>query len=529
MKRREIVVSRTSRGARSSPGRRRRRSGRGRRRRGRRRGAARRVPGVVRVTDDERAVDDAVGRSTTLDAPADEHAGGAPADRADRGRPRGAAVRRRAAADPARDRRARRHGPGDGRRAPRRPRGRRCAARGHPPRASTATGSSSRPRPRPARWSRATSARTRSASRRRRSRRSRSSRTASPSRRPPSSASAASTPTTRSARCSTGGCRRAGPVGRAGPAVPVRHRLRVPRAVRADEPRGAAAARRRRRGPAGRGGRRTVAEPARGRRPHGSTTRSPRPTTGLMPAERLQKVLAAAGVASRRGERGAHRRGPRDRRRQGRDASATQVDPERSIIAVDGRVDRRRAAAWPTCCSTSRPASTSTVRDRHARTDRAGPRCRPRSCPRARGSTRSAGSTRTPRGCSCSPTTATGPSGSCIRATGSSASTRSGLRTALDGDQVGGPAAPGSRSRRASPTVAGLRADEQHRGRRACVELHAPGAARPLAWYRATLAQGWKRQLRRMFGAVGAPVERLVRVRIGPVRIDGLRSGRSGR
>ena len=47
----------------------------------------------------------------------------------------------------------------------------------------------------------------------------------------------------------------------------------------------------------------------------------------------------------------------------------------------------------------------------------------------------------------------------------------------------------------------------------------------PLQWYRATLAQGWKRQLRRMFGAVGAPIERLVRVRIGPVRIDGLRSG----
>ena len=46
-----------------------------------------------------------------------------------------------------------------------------------------------------------------------------------------------------------------------------------------------------------------------------------------------------------------------------------------------------------------------------------------------------------------------------------------------------------------------------------------------LTWYRATLAQGWKRQLRRMFGAVGAPVERLVRVRIGPVRIDNLRSG----
>jgi 16S rRNA U516 pseudouridylate synthase RsuA-like enzyme len=53
-----------------------------------------------------------------------------------------------------------------------------------------------------------------------------------------------------------------------------------------------------------------------------------------------------------------------------------------------------------------------------------------------------------------------------------------------------------------------------------------PAAAPGLAWYRATLRQGWKRQLRRMFGAVEAPIERLVRVRIGPVRIDGLVSGR---
>jgi 23S rRNA pseudouridine2605 synthase len=47
----------------------------------------------------------------------------------------------------------------------------------------------------------------------------------------------------------------------------------------------------------------------------------------------------------------------------------------------------------------------------------------------------------------------------------------------------------------------------------------------PLAWYRATLAQGWKRQLRRMFAAKGAPVVRLARVRIGTVRLDELRSG----
>jgi hypothetical protein len=52
-------------------------------------------------------------------------------------------------------------------------------------------------------------------------------------------------------------------------------------------------------------------------------------------------------------------------------------------------------------------------------------------------------------------------------------------------------------------------------------------APRELNWYRAVLAQGWKRQLRRMFGAVGAPIERLVRVRIGSVRLDGLVSGRA--
>ena len=57
-------------------------------------------------------------------------------------------------------------------------------------------------------------------------------------------------------------------------------------------------------------------------------------------------------------------------------------------------------------------------------------------------------------------------------------------------------------------------------------DLLDPAAPAGLAWYRTTLRQGWKRQLRRMFGAVEAPIERLVRVRIGPVRIDGLRSGR---
>lgn len=57
----------------------------------------------------------------------------------------------------------------------------------------------------------------------------------------------------------------------------------------------------------------------------------------------------------------------------------------------------------------------------------------------------------------------------------------------------------------------------------------APAPEARLIWYRATLRQGWKRQLRRMFGAVAAPIARLVRVRIGPVELGSLRTGRARR
>ncbi|MBA2570258.1 MAG: (d)CMP kinase [Chloroflexi bacterium] len=50
---------------------------------------------------------------------------------------------------------------------------------------------------------------------------------------------------------------------------------------------------------------------------------------------------------------------------------------------------------------------------------------------------------------------------------------------------------------------------------------------RPIVWYRAVLRQGWKRQLRRMFAAVGVPVERLIRVRVGTLRLESLRPGES--
>ena len=45
------------------------------------------------------------------------------------------------------------------------------------------------------------------------------------------------------------------------------------------------------------------------------------------------------------------------------------------------------------------------------------------------------------------------------------------------------------------------------------------------AWYRVVLAQGWKRQVRRMFAEVGVPVVRLARVRIGALRLGDLRAG----
>ncbi len=46
-----------------------------------------------------------------------------------------------------------------------------------------------------------------------------------------------------------------------------------------------------------------------------------------------------------------------------------------------------------------------------------------------------------------------------------------------------------------------------------------------LRWYRVILAQGWKRQIRRMFEVVEAPVRRLVRIRVGTFKLTNLKSG----
>jgi 23S rRNA pseudouridine2605 synthase len=98
-----------------------------------------------------------------------------------------------------------------------------------------------------------------------------------------------------------------------------------------------------------------------------------------------------------------------------------------------------------------------------------------------------------------------------------------GLDRPLDGDQVAA-LQRGIRLDEGLATLRGLRPMTQVEVDR-LVALLRPTPPE-LVWYRATLEQGWKRQLRRMFGAVEAPVRRLVRVRIGPVRIDELHSGR---
>ncbi len=73
-------------------------------------------------------------------------------------------------------------------------------------------------------------------------------------------------------------------------------------------------------------------------------------------------------------------------------------------------------------------------------------------------------------------------------------------------------------------TLSGLRGQTRTEDQR-LAQLLRPEPERGLVWVRVTIHQGWKRQLRRMFGQVGAPVRRLVRVRIGSLRLDPLNTG----
>jgi 23S rRNA pseudouridine2605 synthase len=238
-----------------------------------------------------------------------------------------------------------------------------------------------------------------------------------------------------------------------------------------------------------------------------------------MPAERLQKVLAAAGVASRRAAESmiAAGRVTVDGRVVG---PGTQADPDRSIIAVDGRVIG--SAAAHAYLVLHKPAGvTSTTQDRHAATtvmDLIPTALVPdgaRLYPVGRLDQDSEGML-----------LLTNDGAWADRVLhprhGVEREYALGLERALDAEQVAA-LQNGIRLDEGLATLGGLRAMTGVEVER-LAKLLRP-APPDLDWYRVTLTQGWKRQLRRMFGAVGAPIERLVRVRIGPVRIDGLRSG----
>jgi 23S rRNA pseudouridine2605 synthase len=240
-----------------------------------------------------------------------------------------------------------------------------------------------------------------------------------------------------------------------------------------------------------------------------------------MAVERLQKVLAAAGVASRRASEAliAAGRVHVDGRRA---TLGQQVDPATARIEVDGLPIG--SATRTTYLLLHKPVGvTSTTADRHAATtvlDLVPTALIPdggRLYPVGRLDQDSEGLL-----------ILTNDGGWSERVLhprfGVEREYALAVRRPLDTDQ-------------AEAIQAGIALDEglatlHHLRRMTQVETHRledllqPKASTELTWYRATLRQGWKRQLRRMFGAVEAPVERLVRVRIGPVRIDGLASGR---
>jgi 23S rRNA pseudouridine2605 synthase len=240
----------------------------------------------------------------------------------------------------------------------------------------------------------------------------------------------------------------------------------------------------------------------------------------MMAAERLQKVIAASGLASRRQAEVliANGRVTVD----GKLATiGTRVDQSKAIVAVDGRV--LGATTQRTYLLLHKPAGvTATVRDRHS----------------AQTVLDFLPTALVPEGARLYPVGRLDQDseGLLILTNDGEWSERVlhprygvereyaiGLRGRLGGDEVDALTA-GIPLEEGLATLGGLRSMTDTEVRR-LAELLRPAPVE-LSWYRATLAQGWKRQLRRMFGAVGTPIERLVRVRIGPVRIDGLASGR---
>lgn len=242
-----------------------------------------------------------------------------------------------------------------------------------------------------------------------------------------------------------------------------------------------------------------------------------------MPEERLQKILAAAGVASRRASEALIASGRV--RVNGKVATiGAQVDPATAQIEVDGMLVGVGAAR--TYVALHKPAGvTSTTHDRHADTtvlDLVPTALTPdgtRLYPVGR-------LDRDSEGLLLLTNDGTWADHVLHPRFGVQREYAVALEHPLDRDQVALFRAGIPLDEGLATLAAPLRQATAIETRTLADLLHPPPHP-DLVWYRAVIAQGWKRQLRRMFAAAGNPVLRLVRVRIGTVRLDRLSTGRA--
>jgi len=239
-----------------------------------------------------------------------------------------------------------------------------------------------------------------------------------------------------------------------------------------------------------------------------------------VPAERISKFLAAAGVASRRASDELVSAGRV--KVDGRPAVlGERVDPESQEIEVDGR-PVGRADARPLYLALHKPMGvTSTVRDRHAETtvvDLVPPDIArgARLYPVGRLDQDSEGLILLTNDGDWAEHVLHPRYG--VEREYAVALVRPLVQAQAEALERGIELAEGT------ATLRGLRGQTNTEDRRLAEILEPPPDPR-LTWIRVTIEQGWKRQLRRMFAEVGAPVRRLVRVRIGALRLEDMAAG----
>ncbi|MGH2466187.1 MAG: pseudouridine synthase, partial [Candidatus Limnocylindrales bacterium] len=239
-----------------------------------------------------------------------------------------------------------------------------------------------------------------------------------------------------------------------------------------------------------------------------------------MPEARIQKVLAEAGVASRRAAEQLVAAGRVTV--GGRSARIGQrVDPARDAIAVDGRSLATRPG--PMYLAVNKPAGvTATVRDRHAATTILS--LVPPELQAGAGRLYPVGRLdRDSEGLILLTNDGAWAERVLHPRFGVEREYAIGLDRPLTGPEATALSA-GIELEEGAARLIALRPATRPEVR-GLAGVVSPSPARALVWYRATLHQGWRRQLRRVFAAIGVPVRRLVRVRIGTLRIDGFGPG----